>query len=169
MSVGEPLIGDRVIVRDMAPDDGAALLAMRREPEIACWWGRGPDDWPSELDSGEQLLTILVRDELAGHIELYEEVEDPNWRFATLDIFIRPDLIGQGYGSEALRVVIDYLIEQRGHHRITIDPAIDNEAAIRSYTKVGFEPVGTMRKYWRDSDGVWRDSLFMELIVEPSS
>lgn len=166
MSVGE-LRGGRVTVRDLRPEDVGVLLAMRRRPEIARWWGRGDDDWPANLDGGEQLLTIEVGGEIAGHVELYEEIGDPDWRWASLDIFVAPDVIGKGYGTEALRLVIDYLIDQRGHHRITIDPAVDNEIAIRSYAKAGFEPVGTMRKYWRDSEGVWRDSVLMELVTEP--
>jgi aminoglycoside 6'-N-acetyltransferase len=166
MSIGEPLVGERVKVRDLAPEDVPPLIAMRREPEIVKWWGAGKDDWPADMGPDDQLLAIVVNDELAGHIEMYEEIEDPDWRFATLDIFVRPDLIGKGYGTGALKLLIEYLSEKRGHHRITIDPSVDNEAAIRSYTKVGFEPVGTMRKYWRDGEGVWRDSLLMELIIE---
>lgn len=164
MSVGR-LKGERLALRDLRDEDVAPLLAMRREPQIVKWWGKGADDWPAELDGGEQLLVIEVDGAVAGHIELYEEVSDPDWRFATLDIFVAPDLIGQGYGTEALKLLIDFLIAERGHHRITIDPAIDNEAAIRSYEKVGFRPIGSMEKYWRDGDGNWRDSLFMELVV----
>jgi aminoglycoside 6'-N-acetyltransferase len=58
------------------------------------------------------------------------------------------------------------LIEERGHHRITIDPATDNAAALRSYEKVGFKPVGVMRQHERDADGEgWHDSLLMELLA----
>jgi aminoglycoside 6'-N-acetyltransferase len=58
------------------------------------------------------------------------------------------------------------LIDERGHHRITIDPAASNPAAIRAYEKAGFEPVGVMRRYERDADGKgWHDGLLMELVV----
>jgi aminoglycoside 6'-N-acetyltransferase len=58
------------------------------------------------------------------------------------------------------------LVDERGHHRITIDPAADNAAAIRTYEKVGFRPVGVMRKYERDGDGRgWHDGLLMELLA----
>ena len=40
-----------------------------------------------------------------------------------------------------------FLFEQRGHHRITIDPATANEQAIRSYAKLGFWPVGVMSQH----------------------
>ena len=57
-----------------------------------------------------------------------------------------------------VRRVVDHLIRERGHHRITIDPAAANAAAIRAYGKVGFKPVGIMRDYERDADGDgWHD------------
>jgi aminoglycoside 6'-N-acetyltransferase len=47
-----------------------------------------------------------------------------------------------------------------------IDPAADNAAAIRCYSKVEFRPVGIMRRYERSSDGTWHDGLLMDLLAE---
>lgn len=160
-----PLVGERLTLRAMSASDRVALQELRRAPEIARWWGAGPAGWP-HAEAGQELLVIEVDGRVAGHIELYEEL-DPDWRWASLDVFVAPDLIGRGYGTEALRLIVDHLIAARGHHRITIDPAVDNAPAIRSYEKVGFTPVGRMRSCWRDGDGRWRDGLLMELVVEP--
>ena len=46
-----------------------------------------------------------------------------------------------------MRTLGRHLIEDRGHHRLVIDPAVDNAAAIRCYAKVGFRTVGVMRRY----------------------
>ena len=46
-----------------------------------------------------------------------------------------------------------------------IDPAADNSAAIRSYAKVGFRPVGVMRRYELGLDGSWHDGLLMDLLA----
>ena len=59
-----------------------------------------------------------------------------------------------------------YLIEERGHHRLTIDPAADNAPAIRAYEKVGFRPVGVMRSYERGPDGTLHDGLLMDLLAD---
>ena len=56
------------------------------------------------------------------------------------------------------------MFDQRSHHRITIDPAAANDQAIRSYTKVGFRPVGVMRQYERSGDGQFHDGLLMDLL-----
>jgi len=66
--------------------------------------------------------------------------------------------------TEAVRLLARFLFEQRGHHRITIDPAAANEPAIRCYAKVGFRPVGIMRQYERGPDGTFHDGLLMDLL-----
>jgi aminoglycoside 6'-N-acetyltransferase len=60
---------------------------------------------------------------------------------------------------------VRHLIEDRGHHRLTIDPAAANERAIRCYAGVGFRPVGVLRQYERDDDGGWHDGLLMDLLA----
>ena len=59
--------------------------------------------------------------------------------------------------------------QERGHHRITVDPATSNAAAIRAYEKAGFARVGVMRRYERDyAGGDWHDGLLMELVASPT-
>jgi aminoglycoside 6'-N-acetyltransferase len=66
-----------------------------------------------------------------------------------------------------VRTLARHLVHDRGHHRLVIDPAADNLAAVRSYAAVGFRPVGVMRRYERDVDGGgWHDSLMMDLLAE---
>jgi aminoglycoside 6'-N-acetyltransferase len=102
---------------------------------------------------------------VAGMIQYAEELE-PKYRHASIDLFLDPALHNQGHGTEAVRRVVRMLVEERGHHRVTIDPAAANAAAIRAYEKAGFRPVGVMRSYERDSDGGgWHDGLLMELVV----
>ena len=102
---------------------------------------------------------------MAGLIQ-YQEEPEPRYRHASVDLFLDPALHGRGLGTEALRRVVRELIGERGHHRITIDPATGNTAAIRAYEKAGFRPVGVMRSAERDADGRgWHDSLLMELLA----
>ena len=60
---------------------------------------------------------------VAGMIQFSEELE-PLTRHASIDLFVDPALHNRGIGSEAIRRVVDLLVSQRGHHRITIDPAL---------------------------------------------
>jgi aminoglycoside 6'-N-acetyltransferase len=43
---------------------------------------------------------------------------------------------------------------------------VDNEKAIRTYKRVGFQPVGVMREYERNAEGEWQDGLLMDLLKQ---
>jgi aminoglycoside 6'-N-acetyltransferase len=161
--VTQDLQGPRVLLRPLRPGDLAALGAIRAQPGVRRWWGEPqPDDF--EPSAHGDLLAIEVDGSIAGLIQ-YEEVTDPQYRSAGMDIFLGAEWEGRGLGREAVGLLVHHLIEARGHHRLTIDPAAANERAIRCYEAVGFVRVGVMRQYERAPDGSWHDGLLMELIA----
>src|SRR5215207_5689226 len=128
--------------------------------------GRAEEGFPWEDDPDSTRLVIEVEGAVAGLIQFYEE-PTPKYRYAAIDLFLDPALHGRGLGTETVRRVVRDLIEDRGHHRITVDPATTNAVAIRVYEKVGFKPVGVMRRYERDTTGDgWHDGLLMELLAD---
>ena len=153
-----------LVLRPIEPDDVAELRRIHTLPEVARWWDEPAETFPSD-DPDSTRLVIQVDGTVAGLIQFGEE-DEPKYRHAAIDIFLAPSFHGRGIGTEAVRRVARHLIDERGHHRITIDPAADNVAAIRAYEKVGFRPVGVMREYERDHDGAgWHDGLLMELLA----
>lgn len=147
--------------------DAPTLRAIHALPEVVQWWGSPEDDFPFGDDPDATRFVIVCDGEIAGLIQCGEELE-PSYRYAWIDIFVDPRRQRRGLGTDAMATLVRYLVEERGHHRITIDPAADNEAAIRCYQKAGFRPVGVMEAAWRDFvTGRWRDALLMELVVRP--
>ena len=118
-----------------------------------------------EFVADEHSLAIEVDGVVVGAVQ-YGEEEDPMYRNATIDVYLTASRHGEGLGSEAVLVLARYLIEERGHHRLTIDPAAGNRAAIRAYEKVGFRRVGGMRSYERGPDGTFHDGLLMEMLAD---
>jgi aminoglycoside 6'-N-acetyltransferase len=159
------LQGPRLNIRLASEADVPALTAMLREPEVARWWGSMDEDDVRRQMAEEPTFVTEVDGRVMG-ILLCGEENDPEYRHAGLDISLHPDFHGRGYGQEALALVIDHLFRERGHHRITIDPAAVNAAAIRCYERVGFRAVGLMREYEidRDAGEGWRDGLLMDLL-----
>jgi aminoglycoside 6'-N-acetyltransferase len=152
-------------LRPLAASDAAELRRIRATPEVVRWWDPLEDDFPWGDDPDATRLAIVVDGTVAGLIQFSEEPE-PRYRHAAIDLFLDPALHGRGIGSEAVLRVVRHLIDERGHHRITIDPAVENVAAVRAYEKAGFRPVGVMRCSERDADGDgWHDSLLMELLA----
>ena len=163
------LVGDLVTLRPMRPDDRPSLIALLEDPSIAAIWDtRGAEHSADELLAGDANFTVWaieVDGEFAGSIQASEE-PDGDYRHAGIDIFVSTRFQDRGLGTDALRTLVRYLIDIRGHHRITIDPAVSNTRAIRSYEKVGFRPVGVMRRYERGKDGTFHDGLLMDLLAE---
>jgi aminoglycoside 6'-N-acetyltransferase len=58
-----------------------------------------------------------------------------------LDMFLIPPARGQGLGPDAARTLARYLLYEGGRQRITVDPYIWNEQAVRGWRKAGFRPV----------------------------
>lgn len=160
------LRGARVVLRAPEPGDAGELERLHRTPEVFRWWGEPDPSFPFEQDSDTTFLAITLDGAPVGWIQ-FDEEPDPDSRHASIDLFVGPEHHRRGLGSEAIRTVMRHLVEERGHHRITIDPSVDNAAAIACYTGVGFRPVGVRHAAWRDPDGVWRDDLLMEW-VSPS-
>jgi aminoglycoside 6'-N-acetyltransferase len=154
-----------VTLRRLEAGDVPELRRIHSTPEVSRWWGPPDDDFASLDEPEVERLTVEVDGRVAGLLQIFEE-SDPMYRHAGIDLFLDPALHRRGVGTEAVRQAVRHLIDDRGHHRITIDPAASNTAAIRAYEKVGFKPVGVMRRYERDVDGEgWHDGLLMELLA----
>ena len=154
-------------LRPVAEADIPELTAKVNHPDVARWWGSYDEAaMRKEVEdpSISSCWTIVVDGEVAGLLEVTEE-NDPDYRNVALDIFVAAPLHGQAIGVDAMRTMLRWQFEERGHHRSTIDPAVENERAIRSYERLGFRPVGVLRRAERAPDGRWRDALLMDLLA----
>jgi aminoglycoside 6'-N-acetyltransferase len=167
------LHGDRVVLRPLAEADVPRIVELGSHPEVARWWrglttehvlgkARGDDE------EGAVVFAIVVDGDVAGMIQYYDET-DEEFRHASIDLFLGAPYHDRGLGTDTVRTMVRHLIEDRGHHRLTIDPALDNDRAIRVYEKAGFRRVGVMREYWLGPDGVWRDGLLLDLLASELS
>lgn len=159
-----PGVRPAMVLRALAQGDEPELRRIHATPEVVRWWDVPDERFPWDEPDATR-LTIELDAAVAGLIQYGEEL-DPKYRHAWIDLFLDPALHGRGLGTEAVERVVRHLIDDRGHHRITIDPATANAAAIRSYEKAGFRAVGVMRRYERDvGGGGWHDGLLMELLA----
>ena len=167
VSATPELHGRRVTLRPAVEADVPVLAAIRATPEVRARW-RGGDDLDSEIieamtELGDNYLAVVLDGRVAGAIQWAAE-DDPEYRHASMDIFLHPSVHGRGIGEDAVRTLAVHLVDDEDFHRLVIDPAADNAAAIRCYEKVGFRPVGIMRQYERGEDG-WHDGLLMDLLA----
>ena len=161
-SGGPTLHGRLVTLRPAGAADAPALLAILDQPDVAAWWRR--DEWERLDERDAVTFTIMLDGAVVGGVQ-YSEETDPDYFSAAVDIFVAAAVHGRGVGSDAMRTLIAWLIDARGHHRLTVDPAAVNARAIHVYEKLGFRRVGVLRQYERVADGSRRDALLMELLA----
>jgi len=160
------LRGERVTLRPLEAADIPRLAEIAAEPEVARWWLGLSEEDLIELAGPEEDTTVFAVEldgETIGLAQVGEETE-PDYRHANVDLFLTSARHGQGLGADTVRTLARWLFEERGHHRISIDPAVANERAIKSYESVGFKRVGVMRRYERGTDGDWHDGLLLDLL-----
>jgi aminoglycoside 6'-N-acetyltransferase len=148
------------VLRRARADDAPALLDILEEPEVAAWWRRA--EWERLDERDAVTFAIEYEGRVSGCIQFSEET-DPDYFSAAVDIFVSAALHGRGVGTDAMCTLIGWLIDEHGHHRLTVDPALANLRAIHVYERLGFRPVGVLRAYERVDDDTWRDALLMEL------
>ena len=81
-------------------------------------------------------------------------------RNAELGVFIgNKDLWGQGLGSEAIVLLLDYAFNVLSLIKVYLRVIEYNRRAIRAYVKVGFREVGRLRKH------IFRGGRFWDVII----
>jgi len=167
------LQGERVRLRPLGPHDVGRLTEIGAEPEVARWWGEITREHlldKAEWRDDATAFAIEHEGEVVGLAQFSEPGEN-EFKHANIDLFLASSLHGRGLGRDAVRTLARWLIDERGHHRLTIDPALANEAAIRAYEAVGFKRIGVLARQTKtDVDLVWinRDAARDERdLVEP--
>ena len=107
---------------------------------------------------------VLNDDTIIGNISLMHV--DFISRKATLGIFIGDEENrSKGYGTEAIKLLVDYGFNILGLHNIDLNVFDFNIGAIKSYEKAGFKEYGRRHESYF-LDGKFHDELSMEIINE---
>lgn len=169
------LAGDRVRLRPLSEADLPDLETWWAEPTLAVLQqdvvrprpsGSVVDQfrlWSANDSYGSAGFCVTRRDDgaLLGHVTLFGA--DVKNRAATLAIVLGPDHTGQGFGTEAVRVMVRYGFSEMGLHRIGLQTYGFNDRAIAVYGKVGFREEGRRREAVFH-DGAFYDEVQMGLL-----
>jgi RimJ/RimL family protein N-acetyltransferase len=103
-------------------------------------------------------------DTLIGYVVYYGY--DPRNRAASIGIGIaEPAYREKGYGTEAMRLMLDYGFDELNLNRVELTVSSFNSRAIHVYKKVGFKEEGVLRQC-DYNDGRYYDVLVMSLLRE---
>jgi RimJ/RimL family protein N-acetyltransferase len=152
----EKIPGERLFLSPQNPDDAETYAKWLNDPAVAVpieGYSRifTPTELRKELennkDTNEQWYSIVLREgeRLIGTVHLM----NINWvhRSAMLGIYIGEQADrGQGYGTEAIRLLLNYGFNTLNLHNIQLQVLANNEQAIACYRKVGFCEIGRRRE-----------------------
>ena len=109
-------------------------------------------------------IVTLDNDKLIGTVGL-EKYDSIN-RTATLGIFIgEKEYRSQGYGTEAIKLVLDYGFNYLNLNNINLDLMSFNDRALKCYQKCGFKEYGRRRKC-KFINGKYYDLIEMDILAE---
>ncbi len=139
------LYGDKVSLRPITSAD---------YPQIIRW---NLQDYPATIEECEAWvrdsksnryqvrLGIILNDKIIGDIEL----DQITWRSGDAELRICiavPNLVDQGYGTEAVQLMLNYAFEQLFLSRVYLRVYTDNTRAIKCYLKAGFKKEGRLMR-----------------------
>ena len=174
----ELLMGEKVRLTVEDPEAISELLSrwghhgeyMRNldADAIRIWSPKGVQEWLDEEYKSEHpnmvlfAIRTLVEDKPIGFVDLN------GFQGMHGDAFIgiglgEPDFWGQGYGTDAMRVVVRYAFIALNLHRVSLNVFEYNLRAIRSYEKAGFTIEGRLKSAMQRDGKRW-DWFYMGLL-----
>jgi RimJ/RimL family protein N-acetyltransferase len=170
------LIGQRCYLSPCAPEDAELWARWETDLRVAIPLGdeaytvstpRKAQDWIEQASHAQEPVFTIVTTEgdvPIGRCLLF--AVNPVDRSAMLGILIgEAEYRGQGYGTEALRLLLDYAFNLLNLHSVMLGTFDFNAAAQRCYQKVGFREIGRRRQA-RCIAGRYYDAILMDLLAD---
>lgn len=162
-----------IYLRLMTYDDTENIVAWRNSDAVrknfiyqALFTKESHENWiRTKVETGQVVQMIICEKDTDRPVgSVYIRDIDRQHKKAEYGIFIgASEARGRGYGTAAARLMIRYCFEELELHRLFLRVYADNEQAIRSYEKAGFE----REAYLRDDvciDGRYRDIVLMGIL-----
>lgn len=175
------IYGERIRLRAIEREDIPLFVLWLNDPEVRLGiarylpismveearWFENVQTRPQE----ERPLTIEIQEEGYWRAIGNQGFFNIDWRVrsAEVGIFIGEKAYwNQGYGTEAMRLMLQHGFETLNFNRIYLTVNVDNPRAVRSYEKVGFILEGQQRQATYHQ-GAYSDQLMMSVLREEYS
>ncbi|MCX6182255.1 MAG: GNAT family protein [Bacteroidetes bacterium] len=118
-----------------------------------------------DIYEAKQLRLVIQTTEDAKPIGLIDLFEfDPFHLRAGVGILIGNDRDhGKGYGSESLRLLVEYSFTHLQLKQLYCNITSDNSGSIHLFEKAGFQKIGTKKAWLKTSQG-WKDEISYQLV-----
>ncbi|MEU9164058.1 GNAT family N-acetyltransferase [Streptomyces sp. NPDC048424] len=166
---------DRLVLRPFEEEDVTALTEMMNDEYVTAWttaahpythadahaWATR--DSHAERTEGRGIVfavTEFLTQRLVGIVHL----QNTNWHTRATEVgyVTAPWARGEGYASESVLAVAQWLFRDQGFERLELRTAADNTASQQVAQKIGCISEGVLRNAWivrtQTPDGGWTDT-----------
>lgn len=170
MKYFKKIVGERLYLSPINKDDVEIFTKWMNDKEITDRLHgtfriitiEAEEKWVESAQNGYNFSMVLNDDTLIGNISLMNVNEIDGT--ATIGLFIgEKDNRGKGYGSEALKLILNFGFNVLRLHNIKLDVFDFNENAIACYKKVGFKEYARRHECYF-LDGKYHDELSLEIL-----
>jgi RimJ/RimL family protein N-acetyltransferase len=170
------VVTERLVLRDLRPDDAEAMFAYRSDPEIMRYQGWDPESLgdvrefiagnrayaPYAPGSWRQFaITLRASGTMIGDCGVHVPADKPEQ--AEFGITVAPAFQGRGYASEALSALLRLVFDTLGKHRVfaSVDPR--NAPSIALFERAGFrKEAHHVESLWLM--GEWVDDVILAML-----
>ena len=173
MKYFKKLVGERIYLSPRSTEDAEQFTEWLNDFETTDYLGNSGKIMSLEGEKeylqnnsnpeGNFVIVTLDEDKFIGTVSL-EGIDRIN-RTATLGIFIGDKAYrSNGYGTEAIRLILEYGFNYMNLNNIKLDVMGFNERAIKCYKKCGFKEIGKRREC-KFVNGKYYDSISMDILA----
>ena len=169
----------RVYLSPLQDEHIDRYMALSDDPELIAtmgWRPFGPEEKERftqfsqvltlpNLDGGKAIVFSIINaadNKAIGYTSIIG-ISETEARAEVGIVIMEREYRGQGYGTEALRHVVDYAFNELGLTLLGLTVFPSNQRAIRAYEKVGFRKTEVLEDSWLLPNGEYADMWVMEL------
>jgi len=163
----------RIYLRTLQELDAPVILGITTEEEIRYMTGTKTNFTLDQIkahikkinnDSSRYDFAICLKenDQMIGELSILD-IEEDNKKAGFRISMSSIELTGKGYGSEAIKIVLQFVFEELHLNRLQLEVFDHNLRGIRAYEKVGFVKEGVLREslYY---NGNYSDEIIMAIL-----
>lgn len=167
----------RVYLRKMTADDAEIYHQWRNDMDVMRTTNPAMDRYTREETEQFVKHAILGSSQSKSYMIIAKETGTPIGVTALIGIDLKnrngeciidigeKPYWGLGYGTEALKLLLDYAFLEMNMHRVALRVFAFNERAIRLYEKLGFKQEGVSRQCMF-REGKWHDIIHMGILQQ---
>ncbi|MFD7915233.1 GNAT family N-acetyltransferase [Streptomyces sp. NPDC059752] len=172
---------DRLVLRPFEEEDVTALTEMMNDEHVTAWTGAPhpythaeAHAWATRHSHAERTegrgIVFAVTEFLTQRLVGIVHLQGTNWHTRATEVgyVTAPWARGEGYASESVLAVAQWLFRAQGFERLEVRTAADNTASQQVAQKIGCISEGVLRNAWivrtLTADGGWVDTR-TDLIV----